>query len=99
MEKDMLDHNKIGIIGAGNMGSAIFKGLVKKNILQEKQILLSNSSSHNLKVAMDADIIILAVKPQTMHFVLTQISKVLSSNKLFISIAAGIPIKNIQSFI
>jgi pyrroline-5-carboxylate reductase len=93
--------NIIGIIGGGNMGEALIKGLYAKHCvhvcetnalrvkyLKEKYrgIVLGD-----LKVVEAASVIILAVKPQDMGSLLKQIS--VGRNKLFISIAAGLTTK------
>lgn len=92
---------KIGIIGGGNMGEALIKGLYAKHCvhvcetnalrvkyLKEKYrgIVLGD-----LKVVEAAAVIILAVKPQDMGSLLKQIP--VGKNKLFISIAAGLTTK------
>ncbi len=93
--------NIIGIIGGGNMGEALVKGLYAKHCvhvcetnglrvkyLKEKYhgIVLGD-----LKVVDEASVVILAVKPQDMELLLKQIPA--GKNKLFISIAAGLTTK------
>jgi len=51
----------------------------------------------NKKVVEDCDIIVLAVKPQIMSRILSEIDEVLDSDKLVISIAAGISTEYIDS--
>lgn len=51
----------------------------------------------NKKIVEDCDIIVLAVKPQIMSRILSEIDEVLDSNKLVISIAAGISTEYIDS--
>ena len=89
----------IAIIGAGNMGSAIYKSL--RGIMPEKSLVLCDKNKQklasltknsttdvNIAIAM-SDIIILAVKPQSfLEFVET--TKVNLSKKLLISIMAGV---------
>ncbi|MEI7998963.1 MAG: pyrroline-5-carboxylate reductase [Candidatus Omnitrophota bacterium] len=96
----------IGIIGGGNMGEALIKGLHKKN-----RVLVCESNPARVKylpknydvTALDlsvtveeADIVILAVKPQDMEAVLSGMRKggiilpVQKRHKLYISIAAGL---------
>ncbi len=93
--------NIIGIIGGGNMGEALIKGLYAKHCVH---VCETNASRvkylkdkyrgivlGDLKVVEDASVIILAVKPQDMESVLKQIPA--GKNKLFISIAAGLTTK------
>ncbi len=75
----------IGIIGAGNMGSAIAAGIKGKVLLSDKNKRISD----NITLAKRSNIIILAVKPQDIRRVLEEI-KTHTKEKLIISIAAGI---------
>jgi pyrroline-5-carboxylate reductase len=93
--------NIIGIIGGGNMGEALVKGLytnhrvhlcemhaprVKYLKAKYKGIVLGG-----LEVVEAASVIVFAVKPQDMEVLLKQIPG--DQNKLFISIAAGLTTK------
>jgi len=95
---------KIGIIGTGNMGGAIIKGVLKKGIFKPDEIIGSDISKekleglesfkikttqNNLDVLDFADGIILAVKPQVMDPVLQEIKNSVKGHHI-ISIAAGI---------
>ncbi len=96
---------KLGVIGCGNMGSAIVKGILKKGIfapgdmiLTDKNNELLNSLKEELKteteaenadVAKKADVILLAVKPQFVDSVLADIKDSLDDKKLILSIVAG----------
>ncbi len=94
---------KIALIGVGNMGGAILNGLKgkykfivsdpDKNKIKK---LSASIADNNCSAAVDADIILLAVKPQMMDAVLREIRLVLNSKKLVISIAAGIKTKKIE---
>lgn len=103
---------KIGFIGAGNMASAIIRGMVENGfkgsqigVADLNQSLL-DTLKEDVGVAtfdtnsalMDfADIIILAVKPQVMTTVLTQIKASYNTERhLMVSVAAGISIQGIQ---
>ncbi len=81
----------IGIIGAGNMGSAIAAGIKGKVVLSDKNKHISD----NVSLAKRSDIIVLAVKPQDMGSVLKEI-KPYAKGKLVISIAAGVTILSIE---
>jgi len=91
----------IGIIGGGNMGEALLKGLYAKHCVH---VCETNASRvkylknkyrgivlGDLRVIEDASVIILAVKPQDMELLLKQIPA--GKDKLFISIAAGLTTK------
>lgn len=103
---------KIAFIGAGNMARAIIIGLVSsgvaaKNIIvanpsPEKRVILANEfgvqhTDDNIKAAKFADIIVLSVKPHLICTVCEQLTNALDiSNKLFVSVAAGTTVEQIQ---
>jgi len=103
----------IAFIGAGNMATALIKGLIAKgcpcaNIWaadpnSEQLGILKNDSginvsSDNTEVIKNADIVVLAVKPQLMNVVLLPLQKVLAEKTvLLVSIAAGVSIKTLES--
>jgi pyrroline-5-carboxylate reductase len=97
-------NDKIAVIGAGMMGSAIIKSLVKGkykgkitavDIFPEKLTELENVgvqvSSDNSKAAADADIVFIIVKPGDVEKVLKEIPKEIKG-KLVISVAATVPL-------
>jgi len=106
---------KIGIIGCGNMGEAILKGIVAERITSHRNIRVSDEDStklvrikksyhvettfNNILIADKCDVIIVAVKPQDIRKVLGSISGSVTAEKLLISVAAGVTIKKINSFV
>ncbi|GAG00480.1 unnamed protein product, partial [marine sediment metagenome] len=94
----------IGVIGCGNMGTALIKNIKaklksqrlfgadidakKRRRIQDKYRI--RVFSDNKKLVKLSDIIILAVKPQDAKKVLTEISGVLAPSKLVVSIMAGV---------
>ena len=98
---------KYGFIGLGNMASAIIEGMVSSGRFSDDQILGFNRSegkTQKLKetvglipcasaaeAATQADVIVLAVKPQMMGGVMEEIARVVGTDKKVISIAAGLP--------
>ena len=96
---------KIGFVGCGNMATAIIKGIIKKQIIEEENIMASAKTKTTLervqrelgiKVSMDnsevvknSDIVVLAVKPQYYQEVIEQIKDTVSDNQIIISIAPG----------
>jgi pyrroline-5-carboxylate reductase len=97
-------NDKITVIGAGMMGSAIIKCLIKGNyggkitavdIAPEKLKDLENLgvkvTSDNRKATADANIVFIIVKPGDVEKVLKEISKEIK-NKLLISVAATVPL-------
>ncbi len=110
----MLD-NRITFIGTGRMGSALIKSLVNSNRVRPEQIIAFDIDQKKLKElsfdtgvktalksreAIEAgEIILLAIKPQNIDEALEQISPYLDKQKLIISIAAGITLEHIYSFL
>lgn len=96
---------KIGIIGFGNMGSAIaqrLKGAYRIFVFDKDAAKTMNLSSaieaakSSADLVKQADVVILAVKPQDFDGLLKEIKPYLDSDKLIISIAAGIPTLHIE---
>lgn len=107
-------NKKIAFIGAGNMGQAFALGLLRKKIIKEKNIILSDPSAKKLKefkkyrvrletdnkkAVKSAEIIILAIKPQIIWLVLEEVKDFVSAKQLIISVAAGIEIKTIEKYL
>jgi pyrroline-5-carboxylate reductase len=104
------DELMIGFIGGGNMAEAIIKGIFGKrgrDIMvseprDERRAYLEytykiNTTSDNKEVVKSCNIIILAVKPQNMDSVSAEISDAISSDKIVVSIAAGITLSYLSS--
>ena len=105
--------NKIAFIGAGNMARAIIIGLVNSGITPQdikvanpsegKRLNLAKEfgvlqTDDNVKASEFADVIVLCVKPHFITDVCFQISQAIDiAGKLFISVAAGTTVEQIQS--
>ena len=96
--------NKLGFIGAGNMATAMMSGIIRSGIFTHDEIIMSDVSEaqrrkvgeaygvsvtdDNVEVAHNAEVLILAVKPQYYSEVIAQIRDVISQ-QLIITIAPG----------
>jgi pyrroline-5-carboxylate reductase len=103
---------KIGLIGAGNMGEALVRGLLHAGAAlpedlvvtdrREEQLALFSKTfgvraiQDNCAAAKESEVIVLCVKPQVMGQVLDEIAPAIDPHKLVISIAAGVPIAAIE---
>jgi pyrroline-5-carboxylate reductase len=99
-------HKRIGLIGAGQMATALGQGLVRAGLVAVEAVLASDplegarqrfadatggrTTADNLEVARHADILLLAVKPQQMGRVLAELAGKVGAGQLVVSIAAGI---------
>jgi pyrroline-5-carboxylate reductase len=104
---------KIAVIGAGNMGTALLRGILasgwgtKENLVAShpkaaKRAALASAlgiavTETNVAAARKAQIVILAVKPQILESVLEEIRPARRPKMLFISIAAGFPTSRIEA--
>ena len=106
---------KIGIIGGGNMGEAIFSGLAR--VMEKSTALMMSEldaarrealqARHKIIVEIDnnylvkyCDVIVLAVKPQDLDTVLTrEVCCGVAPEKLLISVAAGVTTAHIEKIV
>ncbi|MBW1646395.1 MAG: pyrroline-5-carboxylate reductase, partial [Deltaproteobacteria bacterium] len=108
-----LAERTLGIIGTGNMGRALVKGLLAAeprpriyiyDVAEASRQRLLDEFGDRLQAAADnqelvrrSDLVILAVKPQVIDRVLAEISPVLAPTKLLLSIAAGITLQTLEN--
>ena len=109
-----MSNMRIAFIGAGNMASSLLGGLLAKG-LDAAQIRASDpgaetrarvSAEHgielfadNAQAVQDADVIVIAVKPQVMKAVCQDLRAHLKPHQLLISIAAGITCTSLQNWL
>lgn len=104
---------KLGVIGFGNMGSAIAKGFVSKNAMDIKDIGIFDTYlksrekakedgffvySDEVELVKSSDAVLVAVKPIHAKALFEKISKHLDG-KLVVSIVAGLESEVIRSYI
>ncbi len=103
---------KLGILGFGNMGSAIAEGALLKGVVKAGQVYVFDKSNQAMLKAEEdlcfnpvtsedelwkvADIVLLAVKPQFMAEALGNINKT-DEPKAVISIAAGLTVERLKA--
>lgn len=104
---------KIGFIGIGNMGSAMAGGILHSGFAGGGQIIASDSSAaaleaaaaklpigaapDNAAVAEESDVLFLAVKPDMLRAVISQIREHIKDGCVIVSIAAGQTIAAIEA--
>ncbi|HVL48608.1 MAG TPA: pyrroline-5-carboxylate reductase [Candidatus Thermoplasmatota archaeon] len=108
-----METKKIAVIGAGNMGTALIRGMLKARWAKPANLLATNRTPAKLKALADelgvrtdasnaagaawADVVILAVKPQILRRVAHEIAPAVTRDKLIVSIAAGLSTSTIES--
>src|SRR6201985_1122279 len=102
----------IAILGSGNIGLSLAKGLVKAGICKPQQISLTrrnvgalapyaeqgyHTTDNNLKAVRKADFIVLAVLPQQLNKLLDEIRPAIKPEKqLLISVISGVSCADIR---
>lgn len=92
-----INNSKILLIGAGNMGGALLRGWIKAGftsltVVEPSAALAVQGAEvkHTLKEVSGAfDIIMIAVKPQSLDAVIPELAKQFGDRPLYLSIAAG----------
>jgi pyrroline-5-carboxylate reductase len=106
---------KLGIIGIGNMGGTILRGILSKRLVEPQGIFISGvdkaklqSISNELKVNVaydnvdlvkSSDLIIYCAKPQNVEQILPEVASHLLYPRWLISVAAGVKTAKIESFL
>jgi len=96
----------IGIIGCGNMGRGILEGILSKGLLESDKVFIFdkdlsktaemkerlgvNVSLNSSELMKDADVVVLAVKPNIYKPVLEEIKGSVRKDQIIVTIAAGI---------
>ncbi|HKJ28014.1 MAG TPA: pyrroline-5-carboxylate reductase [Anaerolineales bacterium] len=107
----MFKEKKIAFIGPGSMAQAMIAGLLRNQIAPAENLLTSGPRQErvdelkerygtqpytdNSAAAKEADVVVLAVKPQRLEKVLSGITGSVKPTALVLSIVAGAPIKKI----
>jgi pyrroline-5-carboxylate reductase len=102
----MHDIRKLAFIGGGNMAAALIGGLIKRGIRASHLVAADPSAEQlarleqtygirtsvdNAAAVRDAEVVVIAVKPQQIRGVCLNLAPALNSKPLVISVAAGIP--------
>ena len=95
-----------GFIGSGQMATALVQGMLAAGVATRERLMASDAveaareiftkktgviaCQSNSDVAKQSDVLVLAVKPQTISHVLEELKPVVGSGHLVVSIAAGV---------
>ncbi|GMV39419.1 MAG: pyrroline-5-carboxylate reductase [Myxococcales bacterium] len=108
----MLRTRQLGVIGAGNMGEALLRGVLHGGLINADRVLASARTEGRLRELRDrlhvrttldnaavvdaSDVVVLAVKPQVMPEVLGPLRGRFRANQIVLSVAAGITTGTIE---
>lgn len=104
---------QVAFVGAGNMATALVRGFIAAGLYEPNEICASDvdgakrgvmrrrlgiaTASENATMVEKSKIVILAIKPQIMDAVLAELRPVVRRDHVFISIAAGVPTRRLES--
>jgi pyrroline-5-carboxylate reductase len=102
---------RVGFLGAGKMATALAQGWLAAGLVNSEHVLASDpvsaarqvfrsetaarTTDNNREVVSASDLLVLAVKPQSMAALLADIRTTVSSRHLLVSIAAGITLRQL----
>lgn len=106
---------RIGFIGAGNMGATILRGMLGPGGVAASAVMASDArakrrdqlaeelgiamTESNLEVAAFADLLVVAVKPQSYQRVLSEVQEKIGPQTLVVSIAAGLSLEQLEAMV
>lgn len=106
-----LKDHRVAVIGCGTMGEAIVKGLRRDDSLPAARIVVSHpraerrdeladrygvrAEAGNAAAAADASVVVIAVKPQVMDEVLTDLAGAVASTAVVVTIVAGVRLAHV----
>ncbi len=98
----------LGVIGVGNMGGALVRGIASAGALAPEKIVVADADESrsavlgkesgarwaktNVEAARDSEYLVLAVKPGAIGGVIEEIAGVLGEEQTLVSVAAGVPL-------
>ncbi|KAK3162997.1 hypothetical protein QOZ80_1BG0096360 [Eleusine coracana subsp. coracana] len=108
------DAFRLGFVGAGNLAESIARGVAASGVLPASAIrtaphrraergaafasIGAQLYDSNAQVVDDSDVVVISVKPQIVKQVLLELKPLLTEEKLLVSIAAGIKMKDLQDW-
>src|SRR5208282_1924437 len=109
---EKLTDKKLAVLGTGKLGGILLRAYLKQGLFSAKRVTATvrheekaaalarelgvNVSTHNRNAVKQADVILLAVKPQVVGDVLKEIKPALGKDTLVISVAASVPTAYIE---
>ena len=104
---------KLCMIGSGNMGKAMVRGILKTGLLKPEEIVMTDLNAYvvedlerelgivgctdNREAVADSEIIVLAVKPQFLDKAIASLSDAVKPGSIVISIAPGKTVEMLEA--
>jgi pyrroline-5-carboxylate reductase len=108
-----MERQRIAVLGAGNMGTALIRGMLTAHWSKPQNLMATNphrercdalakelgirATTSNREAAEWCSVLLLAVKPQIFPQVLREVGPVITKDKVVISIAAGVMTRTIEA--
>jgi len=111
LNQRFFEMEKVAIIGAGNLGLSIARGLIQKEILDYDSLLITKkrksevlaqegfNQAGNLEAAKAAKVLILCVQPHQVKTILEEMDSELTVDHVLISTITGVSIELLSSYV
>jgi pyrroline-5-carboxylate reductase len=83
--------------GHGRLGAALYAGLVSSGWRDESEIVATRRGDDNVAAVSDAAIVVIAVKPQDIDGLLSEIGPALTPRQTVVSVAAAITTAHVEA--
>lgn len=106
-----MKYNNIAILGGGNLGTSLAKGLIASGLFNYKNLIITEKresrivylqglgfsvSENNKDVVRQSNLIVTSVKPQQFSELAEEIKDVLTEEHILISTVTGVPFRDIE---
>ncbi len=103
---------RLTVIGAGNMGQALIRGVIAAGVYCPKDIVVADANivglaafaeetgverASNVEAAAGSEVVLIAVKPFAVEEILQEISTHVTREQVIVSVAAGVTIRQIAA--
>jgi pyrroline-5-carboxylate reductase len=111
----MLGNKRLAVLGAGKIGGILLRAFLEQKLVQPKHVhatakhadkaralakqLGITASTDNRAAVRDADIILLAVKPQAVREILEEIKPEMKSGKMIVSVVASVTTQHMEKIL
>jgi pyrroline-5-carboxylate reductase len=91
-----MSSRSVAILGGGRIGEALRAGLLSSGWREESEIVVTRRGDDNIAAASGAAVVVIAVKPQDIDDLLTEIGPGLTPEQTVVSVAAAITTRHIE---